>query len=259
MDVGGWRVHMAISGACQSAIKLSLDKQRFWEYFVRFVWGLLGFCSELLSAAEHRRGGDFTTAPWMQPARYVGFFICTWKISLDNGPLIYSQKYVGGGRSISLTCADLCHAVLLKNYCSPERDEMEPRGKQSRAGLHPGSKLGMLYFPTMLSCLPPLLRTALPWRLPQWLQWVLETGWADCSQRSYFYSSHCPRVWPVFPSLQLSLPWHARDVKSRTSPNMHLAACVCISPAGRAVGVVCIDCWPFEMLALPIAWIFYKY
>lgn len=171
---------------------------------------MLGFCFELLCAAKQRRGGDFTPAPVgrMQPVRYVGFSVCTWEVSLDDGPLIYPRiKNVGEVRSTSLTQADLCSLwwVGREGWHSSAGWGGAP-GKQSRAGLHCCSQLRMPDFPTMASHLPPppescfALQAApvAPVSAGDWL-------WAACSQRRYFHSLHCPRVWPVLPSLQLSL------------------------------------------------------
>lgn len=155
----------------------------------------------------------------MQPARSVGIFGCTWKISLHDGSpdlLFKKKKKYRGIRSVSLTCTELCplrQAVLLgkeEQRGTDKHIEVKLRGSSARPDLCHGSGLCMTYFSPLAPYLPPsppsgncfALRAAPVTSVSMWVR-LCEPA---CSQRSYFYSLHYWRIWPVFPSLQLCLP-----------------------------------------------------
>ena len=97
-----------------------------------------------------------------------------------------------------------------------------------------------------------LLRINLPYELPWWLQWVFES--ASVSQLavrgviSTVYITGGSGL--CSPLCNLAFLCFARDVKHRMFPNVHLMVSACIAPVGRGAGVVCIDCWPFEMFGI---------
>lgn len=194
----------------------------------------------------------------MQPARYGGFFVCT---RMMDSWLTHKIKNFRRGLIWRMLVCALWWAVLLGKGSVAQISTLRWSSREAEQGRSPSPcQAWNAVFPHHGTCLPLLLRTALPCRLPQWLQWVLEADSELVAVRGVVFTVYIARGSDLSSPLCSSpSPLCSRDVKSRISPSMHLAVCVCISPAGRAVGAVCIDCWPFEILALPIAWIFYKY
>lgn len=163
-------------------------------------------------------------------------------------PLILKiiEKACRGIRSIRLMCAELWPLLGKCSVAQTSTWRRSPGG-----AVHGQVSIPVLGFEWCIS--PPwlcichlllLLGIALPYKLPQWLQWVF---WVQlckpaCSQRSYFYSLHYWRIWPAFPLCSYVFSCSARDVNRRTFPNVHLTVSACLSPAGQGVRVVCIDC-----------------
>lgn len=142
----------------------------------------------------------------MQPARSVGIFVCSWKLSLDDGscdlllkkPKNQTEKITQtaknpspttkkmqqktqtcwGIRSVSLMDTELCplrRAARLGKGVQHSTDkhiETKLQGGSTRPGLRSSPGLWMMISPPWLCICHLLLRIALPYKLSQWLQWV---------------------------------------------------------------------------------------